>query len=287
MPHASDSRLVRMLAVLIIGAPALWCQSGCETVSADVADLFEPFNLPAPGEAARWMFDRNPDLRRRGVTLIYASPFGGEEAYIKQYADMTRNDPDPLARAAAVRALSRHGTPDHAVLLAEQLTHESIHVRWEAAKGLQRLHNPAVVPILTRVLANTSEEVDVRAAIAFALGQYPTDDAAQKLIAALDAPELVVNINAREALRTMTGEDHGLDRGAWFNWYIKSPAPFANRQEYRYPVYQRDDTLMEHIAFWTKKNWEEPGTPVGLRDEVRRTYDENGSSGAGGADQGG
>lgn len=271
--HALRHFIHRSALLLMLAAVALSGQVGCESMSRDVADLFEPFNMPAPGEAARWMYDRNPDLRRRGVTLIYASPFGGEEAYVKQYADMVRNDPDPLVRAAAVRALARHGTPDHAVLIAEQLTHESIHVRWEAAKGMQRLHNPAVVPVLTRVLNREGEEVDVRAAVATALGQYPSDDAAQELMTALDAPELVVNRNARDALATMTGQNFGLDRSAWFNWYTKATAPFADRQEYRYPVYQRDDTLLENIAFWTKKNWEEPGTPVGLNSDARRTYE--------------
>ncbi len=271
--HALRSWPARMLMLTALAVPLTSFQVGCESMSRDMADLFEPFNMPSPGEAARWMFDRNPDLRRRGVTLIYASPFGGESVYINQYADMVRNDPDPLVRAAAVRALARHGSPEHAVLIAEQLTHESVHVRWEAAKGLQRLHDPAVAPILTRVLNRTTEDVDVRAALATALGQYPMDDVAQELITALDAPELVINRNARDSLITLTGQDFGLDRAAWFTWYDQTRTPFAGGGQYRYPVYQRDESLLEQLAFWTRKNWEQPGTPIGMDAGRRSTYD--------------
>lgn len=272
--------IITLSAGVMVSAMSI--MQGCETASSDFADLFEPFSMPAPGEAARWMYDRNPDLRRRGVTLIYASPFGSAEPYIRQYEDMVKNDPDPLVRAAAIRALARHGEPRHAIAIAEQLTHESVHVRWEAAKGLQRLHNPEVVGVLRNVLTAPTGDPDVRAAAAHALGQYPEDRAFQALLQGLDRPELSVNLNAREALMTLTGQDFGLNFRAWQQWYERTPSPFAERRVYVYPTFVRDDRLIEHIAFWTKKQWELPGTPVGLEDGTRRTYEEADQSDASG-----
>lgn len=265
---------------LIAAVMMVTVAAGCQTVNDDLTGLFEELSRPSPSKAARWMFDPNPDKRRRGTTLIAGSPYGGAEAYVRAYADMTQNDSDPLVRATAIRALARHGSPEHAIVIAEQLTHASPQVRWEAAKGLQRLHNPAIIDVMIKVLQNEDEDADVRMAIADALGQYHEDRVFQALLVALDHSELAVNTHALNSLRTLTGEDFGMNRGAWFRWREAVDQPFARGGTYTYDTYQRDPTLVEYIAFWTQPQWESPAPPAGLLPEdAERTYEDSGEAG--------
>ena len=93
----------------------------------------------------------------------------------------------------------------------------------------------------------------------------------------LDARELSVNIEAGEALWLLTGEQFGLDRVAWQNWYTAALAnknAFKNQQAYFYPTYDRDKSWWEHAAFWLDSSWEKPSSPTGLRSrDERRTWE--------------
>lgn len=265
--------------------------AGCETISQDFGDLAKGFMPPTPAEAARMAIDPDdPDRRREGTLLLANAPFGGTDVYLAMYRDYVEHETNPLVKAVAIRALARHGTPDDAALLAARLEDPNVQVRWEAAKGLQRLHDPSSVPALLETLRDIEEHADVRVAAAIALGQYPEDRAAQGLIAALDARELSVNRAAERSLGLLTGQDLGTDPRAWFTWYTAHTADaFAGRQEYLYPTYQREDTWLERIAFWTSRQEEQPAAPAGLRpSSERRTYEDGdeepdaGGEGAGG-----
>jgi hypothetical protein len=48
--------------------------------------------------------------------------------------------------------------------------------------------------------------------------------------------------------------------------------PFAGKLQYTFPTYQRDETFMEKLAFWSEKAWEQPAPPAGLDKPERRTY---------------
>ncbi|MCL4209244.1 MAG: HEAT repeat domain-containing protein [Phycisphaeraceae bacterium] len=264
---------------------------GCSSFTADFAALTEDLMPPTPSEAAVMMMDQyDAEKRRRGTSLIANSPFGGADPYVKFYADRLNPDhPDretnPIVIATLIRALARHGQPPHALTIATYLTHESIQVRWEAAKGLQRLHNPAVTGAICAVVLSEAQPADVRVEAADALGQYPEDRSFQALVAALSARELMLNRIAAQSLATLTGQDFGEDARAWLRWYNNNPAPFAGKREYLYPTYQRDDTLLEKVAFWSRKTWETPQQPAGLRpSEHKSTYGDadNRSGGSGG-----
>ncbi|MHC4992675.1 MAG: HEAT repeat domain-containing protein, partial [Planctomycetota bacterium] len=243
--------------------------AGCETIGEDLGDFAAALSPKTPGQAARMAANLNdPDDRREGVVLLANAPFGGLDVYVALYREYAANDSDPIVRAISVRALARHGQPTDAVVVASNLAHDSHQVRWEAAKGLQRLHEPEVVASMLAVLRNSSEEPDIRAAIARGLGQYPEDRVFQGLIAALDERELVVNRSANESLLVLTGEDFALDTAAWLRWYRDAAAdgdPFDGGLEYLYPTYSRDPSFLERMAFWAPLNFEEPGTPAGLR----------------------
>ncbi len=249
--------------------------AGCDTIGQDVNHMMNSILPPSPGEAARMMTDQyDPDNRREGTVWIANAPFGGSSEYVELYRFMVETERDPTALASSLRALGRHGSQEHAPLIATRLEHENEHVRWAAATALQRLHNPAIIDQLLAVLRNDNERSETRAAAATALGQYPSDRVFQGLIRALDAPELSVNAAAEQSLTTLTGQSFSMDPVAWVTWYNNQPAAtrFAGQREYLFPTYSRDETIFErYIMFWTSKNWEQPAPPAGLSARSGRT----------------
>ncbi|MHC4083448.1 MAG: HEAT repeat domain-containing protein [Planctomycetota bacterium] len=255
---------------------AVWELAGYSSMGQDLSEFSASLTPTTPAEAARMMVDPyDPDNRRRGIVLIANSPFGGADAYMAVYRDRVVHETDPLARAAAVTALGRYGGPDDAIAIAACLEDEQFQVRWEATKALQRIHNPAVVADLLPVLRSASEQPDIRVAAAVALGQYPQDRVFQALVEALDARELAVNAAARDSLATLTGQNFGMDPAAWLNWYNGMANPFEDKQEYLFPTYQRDETWLEKLAFWSRRTYEQPAPPAGLRPPPRRTYQDD------------
>lgn len=271
MPGSAATRLA-MVAMFA----AVFGSAGCQSIGSDVEDAFGGLFGPSPTEAVVWTTDTDPDLRRRGVLLLGNAVFGGEEPYVRLYRDYAVNERNPLVKAAAIRALARHGEVADARIIAAQLTHENRQVRWEAARGLQRLHEPAVVPDLLERLRDPDEDVQVRVAAATALGQYGSDRAFQGLVGALEAPELAVNQAAAASLRQLTGRDIGIDPTAWLRWYrdaAADPQRLAGAGSYRYPTYERDLGFFEQLAFWNPPVREFPGPPLGLDpSDSRRTY---------------
>ncbi|MHC4909689.1 MAG: HEAT repeat domain-containing protein [Planctomycetota bacterium] len=275
---ATIARPCRTRAIIAIGVLGLLPASGCETLSQDLNEFAQSFSPKSPLEAAAMASDLNdPDRRREGIVLLSNAPFGGEEAYVKLYREYATVDPDPLARAAAIRALARHGRPSDAIVVVANLANENHAVRWAAAKGMQRLHEPRAIPEILKVLRDRGQDGDVRAALANALGQYPENAVFDGLLGALDARQLSINIAAERSLITLTGQDLGADASVWLHWHRGMIAdgkdPFAGRSDYRYPTYQRDETFFEKLTFWTSEPRELPGPPVGSESiGTRETY---------------
>lgn len=281
--------MMRQLIVLATGCCIGLGLPAC--VMEDMDDITRVFNVPTPGQAARWALDQHdPDRRREGVVLLSTATFGGADVYVDLYRDYVENDPDPLVKSAAIAALARHGTSLDALIIApwaERAVTQSLTIRWAAVRGLQRLHNPDVVSILVDVTINPQEQTEVRGAACVAMGQYAQDRVVQALITSLDARELSINIDAAQSLTLLTGQEFGLDIAAWQHWYKSASAKgkaFANGRDYFYPTYSRDSVWWEYAAFWLDESHEPSLRPVGLRDSSeRRTWDDfdTGSSGSG------
>ena len=252
-------------------------------VSDDFNNMADGFVPPSPRDAAIMAVDQyDPDIRRRGVTLLANSPFGGAPDYLSMYRDYVANDRDPLVRASAIKALGRFGDIDDAVLIAPWLsrsTTDSTQVRRASAVALQRLHNQEVVGFLLRSLRDIDEDSQVRAAVAIALGQYPENQVFVGLIAALQGGSLSINLSAAESLHMLTGQVFGTDWDAWFEWGAKIVDEdgdlFAYQMAYQYPTYQHEERWWDRITFWEHRIHEMPDYPAGLKEENRRTtYDE-------------
>lgn len=253
---------------------ALSSFAGCDTIGQDMSHMMNVLMPPTPGEAARMMQDQyDADARRQGTVWISNAPFGGVDAYVANYRVLVEIEQDPTVKGAAIRALGRHGVPEDAMLIAPHLKHENEYVRWEAAKALQRLHNPNVITHLLEALREEEERSETKAAIATALGQYPQGRVFDALVAALDARELAVNMAAEGSLSTLTGQSFEMDAAQWLRWYSaqRPEDRFAGRTEYLYPTYQRDETFFErYVMFWSSRNFEHPAPPAGLESGARR-----------------
>lgn len=261
-----------MLGITLTCAASL---TGCGSSGLSYDALYEGFfgdaPPPAPSVAVAMMFNRNDaDQRRQGITWIAASPFGGEEEYLNSYRLFVA-DPDPGVRAATATAIGRHGIVQDANILATLLKDENDLVRWQAADGLRKLHNPDVIPaLIERLDPDTEEDADTRATVALALGQYPDDVVFSRLATALEQGDFNVVNAAHRSLTLLTGVDQGLEPQAWADWFDQADNPFANQKAYTYNLYQPDrDWFDQYVTFWNNADGggpKGPQKPRGLGD---------------------
>lgn len=265
-------RTSRLLALVVLASALGGCELS-DRVKPGAQSLLEIFSEPSAFDSAQDAINPyDADRRYRGTLQLAKAPYAGEDVYMRLFTDGLK-DPDEGVRAASLRALALHGEAEHALLLADAIKDEEPLVRTEAAKGLQRLHNPRVVDDLLAALREPDpakpelvgeEDADVRAQAARALGQYREDRVVQGLMAALLDSRLVVNRAALDSLRVLTGQDFGLDQRAWVAWYGRSDRAFAAGRMYVYPIFERPRTLIEHLPFVPQPPNEQAGTPAGM-----------------------
>lgn len=231
--------------------------------------------LFSPPSAEEYLADAqdpyDADRRYRGTLKLASMSFGGEPVYVSLYAKNAEDD-DASVRAAACKALGRHGGTEHGALLAKLLRDPDSGVRLEAAKGLQRIHTPDSVEALLMATREpesvasgvTEEEPEVRAEASLALAQYRERKVIQALIAALGDSRLAVNRNALISLRTLTGQDLGYDRGVWLEWLKDTKDPFAAAGIFQYPAYSREKWYIEYLPLVPKPPNESSSTPAGM-----------------------
>jgi HEAT repeat protein len=249
--------------------------AGCElNVRPGAQSIFDAFQSEyTPVELAAMATDPyDANNRYLGTLGLANQPFASEPVYIRLF-ETNAADTDPAVRIAAARGLAMHGDPSHVPILVKSLSDKDPLVRLEAARGLQRLHNDvAIDPLLLAMREPDSRnpslpaetEAEVRAQAAHALGQYAERKVLQALIAGLDDSDLSVNRASLASLRTLTGQDLGLDHTAWLDWLSKNSDPFAGRSVYYYPVFQRDKKLFEYLPFFPPPPNERSGPPAGL-----------------------
>jgi HEAT repeat protein len=235
--------------------------------------LLDYLRGPSPTLAAEMATDPyDADRRYRGTILLAGASFAGEDVYMRLFRSYT-TDKDSAVRGAAARAVANHGTPEDASYLIALLDDEDVIVRREAARGLQRLHNPASIePLISTLSMNSGlesgaapeDDTQVRAEAALALGQYASTAVIEALIASLDDPQLAVNRNSLSALRTLTGQDLGYSRTAWTLWVREQRAPLLGQAVFIYPGYQRQLKWYEHLPFVSKPHLESSGIPAGF-----------------------
>ena len=242
--------------------------SGCANGSLDPAGaLASVFPAPpSPTEAVNMMFDRDdPDNRREGINWLSASPFGGEDEYVRSYR-LFYSDPDPSVRAACAQALGLHGNVEDANLLIIMLSDDNAQVRWNAANGLRMIHLVAAAePLAKRTNDLTETDVDVRQAACDALGQYADVAVYNALSRALEDRNYAVVEAARRSLITLTGHDAGDDPRDWADWaQTQGSDLFVNQQVYTYAPYQKPRGWTDSMFFWREREEGKPQQPLGI-----------------------
>lgn len=219
---------------------------------------------PSPSQAADMaMNPYDPNARYRGTLLLANAPFAGEPVYLELFEDNI-DDPDPSVRTASARALALHGQRRHAEMLVKALADPDRLVRVEAARGLQRIHDPGAIPALIAATVEDNEPApDVRAEACHALGQYTQPLVFEALVAALNDRRLVVVRNAQRALHYLTGRDLGVDGRDWIDWRAQTTNLFAGQVAYQYPIFSRARTWIEYLPFIPRPPNEIPASPVG------------------------
>lgn len=259
---------------LCMMAAVICCMIGCKTDNG-VGEALSSFLPPTPGEAARGAFNvYDADVRRNSIALLSNAKFGGEEVYVRVYRIMLGSsdgtpvydaapDPDATVRAVATQALGMHGSVDDVVLLVPRLRDDVAIVRWEAAKAMQRFHHESAVDPLMHILLR-DEDVDVRQAAAYALGQYPQRRVLEVLVAALDDRDFGVVKEAQQAMQTLTGHDLGTDASEWLTWMSQnSTVLFAQQRQYVWVPYEKRATLLQKAQFWRDREVAQPQVPKG------------------------
>ena len=266
------TRSTRTLA-LAVGVSGMLL-SGCALDTKPGAEsIITAFSGPTVAEAAEWSVDKyDADKRYRGTLILSNQPFAGDDLYLKLFLDNI-NDEDARVRSASVRAIANHGKPEQAQLLITKLKDVEAMVRKEAARGLQRLSSTDAIdplieisrePDVDRKDSGGEAEEAVRVEAVDALGQFPNDKVVQALVQSLADTRLAVNRSAHNSLRTLTGQDFGLDRRAWLDWYKDTKDPFKARALYTYNVFSRGYKWWEYIPFVPKPPNETTSIPNGM-----------------------
>ncbi len=261
------SRFGLVAALLAAGALAGCLAEQTRNEMAEQESVLAPlFKQPSEFDAVIWANDEyDSDKRARGTALLAFSPYGDDPKYVNYLYRRYLTDKDAHVRAVATVAMGLHGTPDDVPQIVPLLRDSDKHVRKAAARALQRLHNSlAVDPLMDAIDGTKEQEWEVRAEAADALGQYPENKVLQKLIATLDDEQLIVNQTTVRSLKTLTGQDLGVDRRAWAKWVRDTKDPFAARIAYVYPAYSRGKTWLEYIPFIPSPPNEVASTPVGM-----------------------
>ncbi|MEX0745525.1 MAG: HEAT repeat domain-containing protein [Phycisphaeraceae bacterium] len=261
--------LVALTATMMLGLIGLGgCQSNRPRDDRHWFARIIP-SSPTAGEAARDAFNvYSADRRREAVDQIAAAPYGGERAYLRMYR-LLIDDPDAAVRASCAKALGLHGTGEDVTLIAPLLRDDHAFVRWEAAKALQRIHNPTAADALRSAL-QADDDSDVRQAAAAALGQYPSTAVLHTLVGALHDTEYSVTRAAHRSLQTLTGRDLGYEAADWLAWIDREASAelFADRDDYTFRPYLAPPSFIERMQFWRNHpTAADPRKPVGMQPE--------------------
>lgn len=171
--------------------------------------------------------ERSADARRRGINALLRWDFAQQDPYVRRYRQIARDDPDPIVRATAIRALNRSRDSDARPVFVAALNDASERVRLEATKALVNLPDPGAAEPLIRLVGSPDEDRDVRIAAAEALNHYRKIEVARALTSRLNERDFSVAWQARRSLRRLTGRDFRFDEAAWLEYISGPDKPFG------------------------------------------------------------
>ena len=217
--HRPVRPLARLLtAALLLSLAACSGDSKREDLNVLIPRMFANLQGPSAVQAASEMFDAtNPDARRIAIATISDKKWGHQPPYMRAYRTLA-NDPDPLVRGQAMRALGGSHQADVADVLIRGLGDRVAQVRVDASAAASDVTNPLLVPPLLEHLRNDTD-TQVRINCAQALRPYTgRQDVLNGLIHALDDSDAAVVYWAHLRLQQMTGQQIPPDARTWLQW---------------------------------------------------------------------
>jgi HEAT repeat protein len=167
--------------------------------------------LRDPGVMPRLLdhLSREPAPRVRGQMVDLLGELGGEQAW-PVLRTLLQTDPSPVVRGQAAVALGRLRAPGAQALLEERLrTEPDMHTRLALLQGLGLLGDPAALPTVLSLFSTATEPL-LRQGAAHTMGLLGDHRATAPLVAALHEPS--VPLDLRQAIAIALGQLH--DPGA-------------------------------------------------------------------------
>jgi len=201
-------------AVWVLPLAALLAGCGAQSRKVTLQGLLSRVRGPSERQLVKQMFmSPDADVRRAAIEDLSSRKAGRAEPYLRGYAALA-DDPSPLVRAAALRALGRGADATYADKVVAGLNDSDATVRWDAAAALDTLVTARAVGQLAYAALNDPSR-DVRVASAKALRHHRRGDVVETLLRCLDDRDFAVRHRAGQSLSELTGEPAGTDPDAW------------------------------------------------------------------------
>jgi hypothetical protein len=186
------------------------------------SSVYDQLTGHTPASNLKLIRFRSANARISGINNLVARDFGKQPVYTRVYKAVAENDPDPLVRAVAIRALNRSRDRTAVPLLIRGLSDANEWVRLESAKALVRLPDPSAIAPLLQVIRRPDETRDVRIAAVDALRHYKNMEVARTLAALLAERDFSIVWQSRRSLRDITRKDFQYDGAKWLE-YLSNP----------------------------------------------------------------
>ena len=188
--------------------------------------VWDKANGRSPLDYAKKLRSPLASERRDALVNLAENEWARGEDYVVIYKDAAGYDPDPMVRAAGLRALNLSRADEPKVYVAALDAPETA-VRLEAAKALANVPAERAVEPLLEILGDASADVDLRIAAADALRHYPQIAAARGLANATGDRDFGVAWQAAQSLRYLTGEELPYEPSAWLTYLAEAEKPFG------------------------------------------------------------
>jgi HEAT repeats len=191
------------------------------------AGIYDQLTGRTPASNLTLIRSRSADARIRAINDLVARDFGKQPVYTRVYKALAENDPDPLVRAVAIRALNRSRDRTAVPLFIRGLSDPNEWVRLESAKALVRVPDPSAAAPLLQVVRRPDETRDVRIAAVDALRHYKNMEVARTLASLLAERDFSIVWQSRRSLRDITRKDFRYEEAKWLEYLANPETPLS------------------------------------------------------------
>ena len=221
------TRTIPTKTILVTLLASFFMLAGCALETEDtgdpIMDVLRALLPDSPSEQWQKLSTklRSPDadIRRQGVLMLGQDSFSAVEDVRELLSVIAMGDPSASVRATAIEVLARTDTDATQLqeVIEDRSTDSNQMVRQACVVALGRYPYGWGGDILIDRL-NNDTEVEIRATAASALKHYRDRRALSALAAASGEMDFQLAYEARNSLKTITGEDFEYDQQLWQRW---------------------------------------------------------------------